>query len=299
MAQGKKKKTLSLVLSAIMAVLYIAGVGLLFYPFISNHIIYAQQYETVVSYDDRVQHIDPQLKQRLLDEARAYNEKICRKRIGYRLNDRQRAEYDGIMNVDDNAVMGHIRIPKIDVSLLIYHSVDDKYLQVGAGHLPGSSFPIGGLGTNAILMGHRGLTTATLFTNLDRLEIGDKFILTVLEEKLAYEIDDISVIEPIEVHDINIDPAQDYCTLITCTPYGVNSHRLVLRGHRVPYEQAAAEGDVGMTESYSIRVPRLSGKPDLSEILALAGIVVLLLGLVALIVRAFRSLRNKRSYTIA
>ena len=246
--------------------------------------MYARQYEKIVSYDNRSTKMDEETRQSYLSAANVYNKKILEDKPGYVLSEEQLREYNSLLSFDSDNAMGYIRIPKIDVNLLIYHTVDDIYLSQGTGHLPGSSLPVGGKGTNAVIMGHSGLTSATLFTNLDRLEIGDKFFICVLGDTLAYEVDDKSVVEPGMLNDISISPDKDICTLITCTPYGVNSHRLIVTGHRVPYSEETGL-DTGGLSYYKIRVPDTGGLPDLSEILAMLGIAVLLSGIIILIVK--------------
>lgn len=291
---NKKRKALSAVLNLMIAMFFIACVTLLLYPFVSNHLMYARQYERIVSYDNRSNKMDDEEKQRYLSAARAYNERLLNDKIGYRLSEKQMEEYLSLLNYESDNTMGYIRIPKIDVNLMIYHTVDEKYLSAGTGHVPGSSLPVGGKGTNSIIMGHRGLTSATLFTNLDRLEVGDKFFISILGDKLAYEIDDISVVEPEKLQDISIDPDEDICTLVTCTPYGVNSHRLVLRGHRIPYDADDDNQGAGGESYYRIRVPDIWGAPDLSEILAILGAAVLITGLIVIIVKKIKRKKSDK-----
>lgn len=281
---NKNRKPLSVFLNALIALFFMVCVALLLYPYISNHIMYARQYEKIVSYDNRSTKMNEETRQSYLSAANVYNKKILEDKPGYVLSEEQLREYNSLLSFDSDNAMGYIRIPKIDVNLLIYHTVDDIYLSQGTGHLPGSSLPVGGKGTNAVIMGHSGLTSATLFTNLDRLEIGDKFFICVLGDTLAYEVDDKSVVEPGMLNDISISPDKDICTLITCTPYGVNSHRLIVTGHRVPYSEETGL-DTGGLSYYKIRVPDTGGLPDLSEILAMLGIAVLLSGIIILIVK--------------
>jgi sortase A len=162
----------------------------------------------------------------------------------WNLSEEEEQEYEQVLDPFGTGMMGHIEIPKIQVSLPIYHGTSDGVLQVGVGHLEGSSLPVGGEGTHAVLSGHRGLPSASLFTDLDKLEIGDHFIIQVLKETLTYEVDQIKVIEPEDLTKLTIEEGEDLCSLVTCTPYGINTHRLVVRGHRIPNEEdgeAAAE----------------------------------------------------------
>lgn len=283
----KKRKPFSAFLNVLTVVFFLLCIALLFYPYISNHIMYARQYEKIVSYDDRAVKMDEEMKQSYLSAAREYNKRLLGNKIGYQLSDEQMDEYNSLLSYNDDHAMGYLTIPKIDVNLLIYHTVDESCLSSGVGHLPGSSLPVGGKGTNAVIMGHSGLTSATLFTNLDRLEIGDRFFIGILGDKLAYEIDSISVVEPEKLNDIAIDPEEDFCTLVTCTPYGVNSHRLVMRGRRIPYD--AGEDSTGSgVKYYKIRVPDIDGPPDFSEILAMLGTAILLAGVITVIIKRIK-----------
>lgn len=145
----------------------------------------------------------------------------------------ERKEYESLLNVSENGIIGYIEIPVINCSLPIYHGTDETVLQIAVGHIEGSSLPVGGLGTHCVLSGHRGLPSAKLFTNLDKLSEKDTFYIRVLNETLTYEVDQIRIVEPHEVEALEIEPGKDYCTLVTCTPYGINTHRLLVRGHRI------------------------------------------------------------------
>ncbi|MGX8680940.1 MAG: class C sortase, partial [bacterium] len=156
--------------------------------------------------------------------------------------------YDQLLNVDQNGLMGYITIPKIGVNLPIYHGTGEAVLQRAIGHIEGSSLPVGGQGSHCIVSGHRGLPSAKLFTHLDELELADQFILHVLDETYYYEVDDIQVIEPTDLEALEIDPEKDYCTLVTCTPYGINTHRLLVRGHRIEDAGLTIQEDAVMVE---------------------------------------------------
>ena len=161
------------------------------------------------------------------------------------------AEYEALLNIAGSGVMGYIEIPELKVSLPVYHGVDEGVLQIAVGHIPGTSLPTGGKGTHRVLSGHRGLPSAKLFTNLDQLREGDIFMLRILDETLTYEVDQILIVEPHEVEALAIDPNEDYCTLVTCTPYGINTHRLLVRGHRVE-NQAEAQAVRGAADAMQI-----------------------------------------------
>lgn len=212
----------------IMVIIFICGLSLFLYPTVSN--LYNQHLnnQLIGDYEQVFENIDPAVYGAAMDEARQYNQNR---------NDPKQLEelgltYESTLNVADNGIMGYIEIPKISVSLVIYHTIDESVLQKGIGHVPESSLPIGGDSTHCVLAGHTGLPSAKLLTNIDHLRVGDSFYIHVLDEVLEYQIDDISVVEPDEVSRLNVVSGKDYVTLVTCTPYGVNSHRLLVRGVR-------------------------------------------------------------------
>ena len=270
----KRQKTVTLVCDLLMAVFFCISVTALLYPIIFDRLNDREQQQTIVSYDNRVAKMDPEERARLLAEAEEYNEMLRQRPLRIRQTEEQMADYLARFNVGDDGIIGHLTIPCIDVDLMIYHTVEEPVLQVGVGHLPGTSLPVGGPGTHCCLSGHTGLTTANLFTNLDQLVLGDYFYITILDDVLTYQIDDISVVEPWEVGALGIDPDKDLCTLITCTPYGINSHRLLVTGHRVPTPREMNED--GSYGSYTIYHP-VENRVGLSlaDWLALAGCLVL------------------------
>ena len=270
---AKNKRAVNGLLNVIMTVCFLVCVVALFYPFILDRLNQVEQQATVVSYDNRVRGMDPAEKAWLLTRARAYNADLLAHPTGLEPDEAHMAEYMAQLPGDDG-IMGHISIPNIGVELMIYHTVEEPVLQVGVGHLPGTSLPVGGPGTHCCLSGHTGLTTANLFTNLDQLVLGDYFYITVLDDVLTYQIDEISVVEPWEVGTLGIDPDKDLCTLITCTPYGINSHRLLVTGHRVLTPREMNED--GSYGSYTIYQP-VEDRVGLSlaDWLALAGCLVL------------------------
>lgn len=185
----------------------------------------------------------------MLESARAYNEELATCDYRWRLTDEQKADYEAQLDVTGEGVMGYVDIPKIDVELPIYHGTSEAVLTVGVGHIEGSSLPVGGVGTHAVISGHRGLPSATLFTDIDQLAEGDVFYLRVLDEVLAYEVDQILTVEPDDLSALAIEEDKDLCTLVTCTPYGINTHRLLVRGHRteVPADVAPAAPEIDNT----------------------------------------------------
>ena len=178
--------------------------------------------------------MDDEDYEKMWQEAEAYNQKLSYQPNRWNLTEEEEEEYNRILDVGGTGIMGYIEIPEIKVSLPIYHGTDEGVLQIAVGHIPGSSLPVGGIGTHSVVSGHRGLPSAKLFTNLDELDEGDVFMIRVLDETLTYEVDKISIVEPDDLTGLEIDPELDLCTLVTCTPYGVNSHRLLVRGHRIP-----------------------------------------------------------------
>ena len=271
----KRQKTINTVCNILMTLFFLISVSALIYPLIFDRINQQEQNKTVVSYDNRVAKMDPEEKRRLLQEAEEYNQELRKKQLRLRQTPQQMEDYLARFQVGDDGIIGHLSIPCIGVELMIYHTVEEPVLQVGVGHLPGTSFPVGGIGTHTVLSGHRGLTTAALFTDLDKMKQGDKFYISVMDEVLTYEVDQIKTVEPSETREIAIDPEQDYCTLLTCTPYGINSHRLLVRGHRVP--TPVSETDNGSFGTYVIEAPEevRSGLP-LEEIMACMGVLIIL-----------------------
>lgn len=180
------------------------------------------------------------LGDKVWEDARTYNKTLGDRMNRFVMAEEQKKAYAALLNIADNGVMGYIEIPKVRCNLPIYHGTDEAVLQVAIGHVPGSSLPVGGESTHCVLSGHRGLPSAKLFTNLDELETGDVFMLRVLDETLTYEVDQIRTVLPNELGDLAIVEGEDYCTLVTCTPYGINSHRLLVRGHRVENHAGAS-----------------------------------------------------------
>ena len=191
------------------------------------------QSKAIAGYAEAVADLDDDIYEQLWADAQSYNETLIESGGPRELTDEEREEYEAQLNVSGNGIIGYIEIPKISCSLPIYHGTDEGVLQIAIGHIEGSSLPVGGESTHCVLSGHRGLPSAKLFTDLDQLVEGDTFVLRVLDETLTYEVDQILIVLPNELEALQIEEGKDYCTLVTCTPYGVNSHRLLVRGHRV------------------------------------------------------------------
>ena len=209
------------------------GLSLLLYPTVSDYWNSFHQTRAIATYAENVAKLDNNQYDRLWEDARAYNRTLGLRSNPYYLSEEQKAEYERLLDVSGLGVMGYIEIPEIDVSLPIYHGTEESVLQIAVGHLEWSSLPVGGESTHCVLSGHRGLPSAKLFTNLDKLREGDTFLLRVLDEVLTYEVDQILIVEPQETAALQIEEGKDYCTLVTCTPYGINTHRLLVRGHRI------------------------------------------------------------------
>ena len=215
----------------LLVIMFVIGLSLLLYPTISDYWNSFHQSSAITYYEDSVKIIDQDLYDKLWKEAYAYNEALDENK--WVLSDKEMDVYKSLLDVSKQGIIGHIEIPKIKCELPIYHGVNESILQVAIGHLEGTSLPIGGGSTHAVLSGHRGLPSAKLFTDLDKMDIGDTFIIHVLNEIFTYEVDQIRIVLPNEFDLLNIVEGEDLVTLITCTPYGVNSHRLLVRGHRI------------------------------------------------------------------
>ena len=233
------KKKSSFVTVILIAAFFI-GALLLLYPTISDFWNSFHQSRAIASYAEQVADLDENAYDRLWEDARIYNKTLGDRMNRFVMTEEQKKAYAALLNIADNGVMGYIEIPKVRCNLPIYHGTDEAVLQVAIGHVPGSSLPVGGESTHCVLSGHRGLPSAKLFTNLDELETGDVFMLRVLDETLTYEVDQIRTVLPNELGDLAIVEGEDYCTLVTCTPYGINSHRLLVRGHRVENHAGAS-----------------------------------------------------------
>lgn len=227
-----KKKTSNLI-TIILILILLAGLSLLLYPTVSDNWNSFHQSRAIASYAEQVAEIDSDTYEQLWADAQAYNRSLIGKVGRYDVTDEERAKYESLLDVSNNGIIGYIEIPSIKCSLPIYHGTDEAILQIAVGHIEGTSLPVGGSGTHCVLSGHRGLPSARLFTDLDKMVVGDTFMMRVLDETLTYEVDQIRIVLPNEMDDLEIEEGKDYCTLVTCTPYGINSHRLLVRGHRI------------------------------------------------------------------
>ena len=226
----KKKGNL---ITIVLVLILLVGLSLLLYPTVSDYWNSFHQSRAIATYAEQVAGIDDDAYEQLWEDATAYNRTLVGNSDRYVLTDEERETYESLLNVSGNGVIGYIEIPEINCSLPIYHGTDEAVLQIAVGHIEGTSLPVGGESTHSVLSGHRGLPSARLFTDLDKLENGDIFMIRVLDETLTYEVDQIRIVEPTELSDLEIERGKDYCTLVTCTPYGINTHRLLVRGHRI------------------------------------------------------------------
>jgi len=217
----------------LIILIFFLGLSLLLYPAFSNYWNAQRQTKAINHYAEQVADINREKYNQIWEDARAYNESLWERINPYLLDEEQQAAYNDQLNLGGDGLMGYVEIPSIGVSLPVYHGVSDKVLKSAVGHLDWSSLPVGGEGTHCLVSGHRGLPSAKLFTNLDAVVEGDIFTLQILDETLTYEVDQILVVEPHETDALLLQEGKDLCTLITCTPYAINTHRLLVRGHRV------------------------------------------------------------------
>ena len=255
--EKKKKSWLRRNLSTIIvSIMMLVGLGLLIYPSFSDYWNSFHQTRAIMSYTEEVANIDRTELDKLLTLAKLYNYEIGQNGINWRLSDEEKEEYNSLLNFSGYGNMGYITIDKIKVTLPIYHGTSESVLQTSIGHLEGTSLPVGAYsydyeegrvtdendGSHCVLSGHRGLPSARLFTDLDKLVEGDIFTLNILGETFTYQVDQIRIVEPSDLSELVIEGGKDYCTLVTCTPYGINTHRLLVRGHRV----ANPQGDIAV-----------------------------------------------------
>lgn len=224
----------------VLSLVFLIGLSLLLYPTASDWWNSFHQSHAIASYAEAVAEMDDVSYEQAWAQAQAYNETLRSNNRRYQPTEEETEQYENLLNISGNGIMGYIEIPAIGVSLPIYHGTEDTVLQIAIGHIEGSSLPVGGPGTHCVVSGHRGLPSAKLFTDLDKLTEGDTFMLRVLDEVLTYEVDQIHIVEPHEVSLLEIEEGRDLCTLVTCTPYGVNSHRLLVRGHRIENQESAS-----------------------------------------------------------
>lgn len=221
----------------ILLVSFFIGLSVLLYPAISSYWNSKTQSEAIVDYESMLENFEPQDFTKMFEQADAYNEKL--NSLDFPLQEYAKIEelYWKTLDVTGTGMMGYITVPKISQELPVYHGTDDAVLGIAVGHFQGSSLPVGGVNTHSVVSAHRGLPTATLFTYLDRMEVGDTFTFSILDKTFVYEVDQIRIVEPDDTSLIGVEKGKDYCTLLTCTPYGINTQRLLVRGHQVDTSQ--------------------------------------------------------------
>ena len=272
-------------LTLILLLTLLIGAGLIAYPSFANWWNSFHQSRAVASYAETVANMNTEEYERIISKAQAYNRKLSRSGILWTLDEDEEKEYKEQLDIGTSGIMGYIDIPKIDVMLPIYHGIDESILQVAVGHIPGTSLPVGGEGSHCVVSGHRGLPSARLFTDIDKLVEGDSFTITVLNKTLTYEVDQIRTVLPTDLSDLQIEKGKDYVTLVTCTPYGINTHRLLVRGHRIEN----ADGDA------SVIADALQIEPIyIAPFIAVPILILLIIGMFIMTGMRTRRRREKR-----
>lgn len=263
----------------------LGGLGLLLYPTFSDYWNSFHQSRAIANYAESISTIDLEAYKAMWEAAGAYNATLPGRINPFYLNEEEQQVYNGLLDATGTGIMGYISIPKINCSLPIYHGTDESVLQIAVGHIEGSSLPVGGTTTHSVLSGHRGLPSAKLFTNLDQLVEGDVFMLQILNETLTYEVDQIHIVLPSELDDLYIEQGKDYCTLVTCTPYGINSHRLLVRGHRIE----------NLAEAIAVRVTAEAMRIDPIIVAPVAAVPMLLIIMIWTLTRPAPKKKKKKS----
>ena len=258
----------------LLILILLIGLSLMLYPSFADWWNSFHSSRAIASYEEQAANIDDAQYEELWDAAWDYNQSLLHRPNDFILSDEQQEIYKSLLDIGGNGIMGYIEIPVIDVMLPIYHGTKESVLQIAVGHLDWTSLPVGGAGSHCVLSGHRGLPSARLFTDLDKLKVGDVFMLHVLNEILTYEIDQILIVEPQDTDPLLIEPGKDLCTLITCTPYGINSHRMLVRGHRIESQE---EPKVIRITADAVRIEPLMVAPIVAVPILLVLLIILLL----------------------
>ena len=266
----------------ILCLVILIGIGLISYPSVSDWWNSFHQTRAVASYAAAVSQMKTEDYDRLFAEADDYNRKLAGTGMKWSMTDEEIQEYNSILDISENGIMGYIDIPRIRQTLPIYHGTDDAVLQIAIGHLAGTSLPVGGDSSHCVVSGHRGLPSARLFSDLDRLIVGDVWTMTVLNRTVTYEVDQIRIVEPEDLSELQIVQGSDYCTLLTCTPYGINTHRLLVRGHRIPN----LDGDANVTAD--------AMQVDQTLVAIVVAIIILLILCVFLLITSSKWYRQRR-----
>lgn len=265
----------------LLLVAFLVGLTLMLYPTVSNFWNSRHATQAIASYSEQTAKLDDTEYEKILGAAREYNAALSG---DITLTPEQSTQYEQLLDIGGTGIMGYIEVASLGISLPIYHGTSEAVLQVGIGHLDWTSLPVGGESTHCVLSGHRGLPSAKLLSDIDQMVVGDRFVIRVLKEKLTYEVDQIRIVLPHETEELKIAPGQDYCTLVTCTPYGINSHRLLVRGHRVESEK----------DQLDVHVVANSTQVQPYLVAVVVAVPMLLVTLLILLRRPSRSDRNNR-----
>ncbi len=270
--------------TVILILVFLTGLSLLLYPTVSDWWNSFHQSRVITEYARDIKKLDKQAYEKLLSDARAYNEELIERNDRFTLSEEKIREYNSLLDSTGKGIMGYIEIPEIKVSLPIYHGTSNAVLTIAVGHIEGTSLPVGGESTHCVLSGHRGLPGAKLFTDLDKLREGDTFLIRTLDEALTYEVDQIRIVEPKEISGLAIEEGKDYCTLVTCTPYGINTHRLLVRGRRIE----------NTTEAETVRVTSDALQIDPVFVAPIVALPMIILLLILLFVKSGKSKPDER-----
>ena len=255
----------------IIMIVMLVGIGLLLYPSVANYWNQFHQTRAIMAYNDTVSSLSTEDYEKILNDAKEYNKKLGETGIVWKMSKAQKAEYEKQLAVDSSGIMGYVSVPKFHIKLPVYHGTNESVLQIAIGHLEQTSLPVGGESSHCEVSGHRGLPSARLFTDIDKIKEGDTWTMNVLNETLTYECDQIRIVEPEDLSNLQIAKGKDYCTLITCTPYGVNTHRLLVRGHRIPN----VDGNANLTAD-AIQIEPIYIAPFLAVPIILILLIVLI-----------------------
>lgn len=256
----------------ILGIIFLVGLSVLLYPTIANYVNSRSQSRAIASYIEAMTQVDPNLYKEEMEEAQAYNSSLLENATRFSPSDEEQEAYKHYLGADNSAI-GYVEIRSIGVMLPMYLGTDEAVLQVGIGCMPGSSLPIGGVDTHAVLTGHRGLPSSKLLTDLDQVDVGDIFTVVVLNDVLTYQVDQIKIVLPDEMDDLAIERGRDLCTLVTCTPYGINTHRMLVRGHRV--DNSAIDAVAARVTADAIQIDTLIVTPIVAIPMLVAFVVIL------------------------
>ena len=269
--EEKRRKKRSALGTWILVLIMLIGLGIMAYPTVSEWWNSFHASRAIASYSSAVESVDKEKLAEMIQAAHEYNERLLKKPNPYNMSEEDLKEYNSLLDLSGTGIIGYITIKSIGVYIPIYHGVEESVLQIAIGHIDWTSLPVGGESTHAVVSGHRGLPSAKLFTDLDQMREGDTFTITVLNQMITYEVDQIRIVEPGDISELAIAPGKDYCTLVTCTPYGINTHRLLIRGTRV-----ANEAGELVVPAEAFRIPNYITIPAIGVPLLFLTLIVLL-----------------------